>query len=90
MLRVKAHLGIMPLEREPELLEKPELETPRLRLPLQQHMGVPAAPLVKRGKRVKAGQIVAIPPDDQLGVGIHTPLAGKVEQLSSEEIIIKT
>lgn len=59
-------------------LRKALLETGRVRLPLKQHVGVPAVPTVTVGMRVKRGQLVAGIPDGQLGAPIHASIDGTV------------
>jgi Na+-translocating ferredoxin:NAD+ oxidoreductase RnfC subunit len=56
--------------------------TPRLvRLPLKQHVGEPARPVVSKGERVSAGQLVAEPPADSYGAKLHSPIEGQVVEL---------
>jgi Na+-translocating ferredoxin:NAD+ oxidoreductase RnfC subunit len=50
----------------------------RVALPLKQHVGAPANPVVKTGAKVKAGDVVAQPPEGKLGAPIHASIAGKV------------
>jgi len=54
------------------------IEPARVVLPLKQHVGAPAEPVVRVGSRVKAGDIVARPADGQLGAVIHASIAGQV------------
>ncbi|WP_036129506.1 electron transport complex subunit RsxC [Marinobacter nitratireducens] len=53
----------------------------RLVLPLQQHIGVPAEPLVHVGDRVLKGQKIA-DVTGGLGVPVHAPTSGIVEQIA--------
>jgi len=50
----------------------------RLRLPLKQHAGRPAEPVVAPGQRVRAGQLIARLPADGFGANLHAPLDGRV------------
>lgn len=50
----------------------------RVKLPLKQHAGAPAEPVVKCGDRVKAGDLVAAPEAGKLGARIHASIDGKV------------
>lgn len=75
--------GIHPSEFK-ELTEAKALEELPLPkeviLPLQQHIGAPAKPVVKPRDQVKAGQVVA----ESVGfvsVPIHTPISGKVKEI---------
>jgi len=55
----------------------------RVRIPLQQHIGAPATPTVKKGDRVRAGQVIGAAPDG-LGVPVHASIDGEVTTVSSE------
>jgi electron transport complex protein RnfC len=57
------------------------LEVPQtLYLPLIQHTGKPAKPLVKRGDEVKKGQKIA-EADGYISAAIHAPTSGKVKTI---------
>ncbi len=66
-----------------------EEETGRLTIPLRQHIGQPAAPVVKTGSKVKAGELIADVPAPQLGVGVHAPRTSEVISVNQEEIVIQ-
>ncbi len=65
------------------------LEPSRLVLPLKQSAGSPCQPIVKVGDRVSAGQLLAEPPSNALGANLHAPLAGKVREVNSQNIILE-
>ena len=46
-------------------------------LPLDQHAGTPAEPLVAPGARVRLGQLIAVP-DGEIGASLHSPVSGRV------------
>ncbi len=52
-------------------------------VPISQHIGKPAKPLVKKGDVVKAGQAVA-EPDGFISSPIHCSVSGKVKKITSE------
>ncbi len=52
---------------------------PEVRLPLQQHLGEPATPLVKKGDVVRRGQKIA--DGGATGVPIHASISGKVKPI---------
>jgi Na+-translocating ferredoxin:NAD+ oxidoreductase RnfC subunit len=53
----------------------------RVVLPLKQHAGTPAEPTVRAGERVRVGDLVARPPQGQLGAPIHASIDGTVRSI---------
>lgn len=71
---------------------------PRIIIPLQQHFGVPAIPLVRAQQEVVRGQPIAVQNGD-LSVAMHAPVTGIVEGIrlmptargpKNEAIVIRT
>src|ERR1035441_4862990 len=56
-------------------------------LPLKQHAGVPAVPVVKTGDRVRAGDLLAEPEAGKLGARIHASIGG-VARLTHDAVVI--
>ncbi len=56
-----------------KVLPPPDIAT----IPIAQHIGVPANPLVKKGDDVKAGQVIA-KPEGFVSAFIHSSVSGKV------------
>ncbi len=54
-------------------------------IPVKQHIGVPAEPVVKSGDSVKCGQLIAACPEGKLGTNIHASVNGTV--LSTGDMI---
>ncbi len=75
--RLIRKLGLASFENKGPLRDQPYAAS-RVTLPLKQHAGAPAVPAVKVGDRVNVGDVVARPPDGQLGAVIHASIAGKV------------
>lgn len=50
---------------------------PLLHIPLQQHIGAPAAPLVMRGETVKKGQLLARS-QGMISAPVHAPTSGRI------------
>ncbi len=50
---------------------------PLLHIPLQQHIGAPAEPLVRRGERVKKGQMLARS-QGAISAPVHAPTSGRI------------
>lgn len=51
-------------------------------VPLVQHLGKPAKPIVKKGSEVKAGEIIA-EQDGFISSPIHSPVSGKVSKITT-------
>ena len=58
-----------------------------IRLPLSQHLGTPATPIVSAGEHVRAGDIVADIPEGQLGARLHASIDGRVTSVGSEIVV---
>ncbi|MGB9876441.1 MAG: 4Fe-4S dicluster domain-containing protein [bacterium] len=58
-------------------------------LPLKQHAGAPAKPIVKVGDKVKRGDLIGEIPDGALGARLHSPIDGVVRSLTPEEVRIE-
>tara|TARA_R110002167_G_scaffold30636_1_gene101194 strand:+ start:3902 stop:6244 length:2343 start_codon:yes stop_codon:yes gene_type:complete len=79
------HGGIHPAENKRQSLQRPLERLPlpeRLILPLQQHIGAPAAPIVEIGDQVLKGQIIA-EPTGHVSVYLHAPTSGTVTAIGS-------
>jgi len=75
--QLKSRLGLEDYEAAAPLRHEPY--APELvRIPFQQHAGVPAQPLVKVGQTVKRGDMIGDVPEDQLGVPVHASIDGRV------------
>jgi Na+-translocating ferredoxin:NAD+ oxidoreductase RnfC subunit len=68
-------------------LKEPGYRPARVVLPLKQHAGAPAEPVVSSGTRVRAGDVVARPAKDALGAVIHASIDGVCE-ISKDQVII--
>jgi Na+-translocating ferredoxin:NAD+ oxidoreductase RnfC subunit len=64
------------------------LEPRRLVLPLKQSAGSACQPKVKAGERVSAGQIIGEPAPNALGAVLHAPLAGTVQEVTEQAIVL--
>ncbi|MFQ5646515.1 MAG: 4Fe-4S dicluster domain-containing protein [bacterium] len=84
---IKRRLGISKYNQELSFVRN-IAEVKSVRIPLLQHIGLPARPVVAEGSRVKKGQLLAAAPDRGLGVGVHASLSGKVTEINSHEIVI--
>ena len=57
-------------------------------LPMSQHIGAPAIPIVKAGDMVQAGEMVGKPADG-LSVAIHASISGKVMSVDKNAVTIQ-
>jgi Na+-translocating ferredoxin:NAD+ oxidoreductase RnfC subunit len=77
MRRLIARLGLGEFNNTGPLLD--QVFSPRnVNILLKQHAGVPAVPVVKCGDRVRAGDLLAVPPQGKLGARIHASIDGVV------------
>ena len=75
-----AHGGVHPLEHKDETAGLPIRRmpfAPKLVVPLSQHKGAPAKPIVKAGQEVVRGEPVAVA-DGYVSVPMHAPATGRV------------
>jgi Na+-translocating ferredoxin:NAD+ oxidoreductase RnfC subunit len=85
--RLYRQLGLAPYDR-PAAFADLRLQPGSVRLPLRQHIGAPARPTVSVGQRVKAGDVVATLPQQELGCPLHAGISGTVAAVSATEIVI--
>lgn len=70
-------------------LQEGAVETRRVVLPLKQHAGPPAEPVVRVGDKVKTGDPVAVPKEGSLGASIHASIDGRVVSMNGSIVIEK-
>ncbi|NLK07563.1 MAG: electron transport complex protein RnfC [Firmicutes bacterium] len=61
----------------------------RVTIPLKQHVGVPAEPLVQKGEIVEAGQLIGEPPVSALGASIHSSINGRISEVTEKAVVIQ-
>ena len=59
-----------------------------VRIPLQQHIGAPAQPLVTVGTVVTVGDLLADVPAGSLGAAIHASVAGEIIKITDQSVTI--
>ena len=79
-------LGIEEYDVPAYFVEK-KLFPDQVRLPLLQHLGLPAKAIVSIGQQVKAGEVVADMPKGKLGARIHASIDGRVKTIDGEIVI---
>ncbi len=82
MLKTFKKGGIHPEEnkltagKKIRVLPVPEM----VHIPVIQHLGMPARPIVKKGDKVKTGQLIA-EADGFVSAGVHSPVSGTVSKV---------
>jgi len=71
-------------------LDEQECVPKEVWVPLKQHTGVPSQPMVKKGDRVKRGDLIAAVPEGKLGANVHASVGGKVAEVNARQIRIRT
>lgn len=87
MERLMARLDLTKYDREAPLQDE-TADVKKVRIMLSQHIGAPAAAIVKPGDTVEAGQMIA-QPGKGLSVGIHASINGKITEVSDKFIVIE-
>ena len=66
------------------------IKVEKIKILLQQHIGKPAKTVVKKGEKVKEGQMIGQISDGELGANIHSSINGKVAEVAEEYILIES
>lgn len=85
--RLIARMGLSAYNR-PALFNPLALAPERVTLPLRQHLGAPAQPVVRPGDRVTRGQPVARMAQGALGADVHASMDGTVDAVGDSAIRI--
>ncbi len=86
--RLLKHIGLTKYNVEAPISDE-KVDCKRLTLSLRQGIGAPAECIVKKGDKVSLGQMIASPPKEALGTGLHSPVDGKVVLVNDDYIIIE-
>ena len=85
--RIAARAGVLThYDREPEGVVG--FVPDRLVIPLKQHIGAAALPVVRAGEDIPPGGLVAQCPPEKLGANVHCGVAGRVEEVGGEAITV--
>lgn len=60
----------------------------KVTLPVRQHIGAPAKPVIQVGDKVTKGQLLAEMAEGQLGVPLHASITGFVQHIDDQNIVI--
>ncbi|MFC1564550.1 4Fe-4S dicluster domain-containing protein [candidate division KSB1 bacterium] len=86
--KLTQRLGLKPYNK-PAPFKNIEIKPEMVTIPLKQHVGEKAKPVVDTGARVERCDIIANVPEDKLGVPIHASIGGKVTYIDNEVIKIE-
>ena len=73
----------------PALFEDRSINPSLVTIPLQQHVGSPARPVVSKGESVDGGQMIADIPEGELGAPVHASIQGSVREVTDTTIVIE-
>lgn len=85
--RLAARLDLTKYDK-PAPFEDTTPTTKLVKIPMRQHIGAPATPIVSVGDTVKKGQLIG-EPKDGLSVAIHCSIDGVVQKVSDKEVVVK-
>ena len=86
--RLIARLGLTEWEDQACPLDAADYQPERVSIPLKQHVGVPAEPVVSVGDGVAVGDLVARIPEGKLGANIHASIAGRIAAIDGNAVEI--
>ena len=84
--RLMNKLGLTEFQNIGPLEDRP-LNPRRVTLPLRQHVGAAALPVVRAGEKVRIGDVIASPQEGALGAPIHSSIDGVVENVNGSVVI---
>ena len=85
--QLRKRLKLEEYERETPFLQ-PEFHPASVRIPMKQHAGQAASPVVAVGARVKKGQTVGRVEEGKLGADVHSSIAGTVRAVTADLVEI--
>lgn len=85
--RLLERLAVTKYDTHPQFYSG-ELQTKEVKIPLQQHLGEPAEPVVGAGDRVKKGDVIGEIPKEALGARVHASMDGTVKSVDETQIVI--
>lgn len=85
--RLAARLDLTKYDK-PAPFEDTTPTTKLVKIPMSQHIGAPATPIVSVGDTVKKGQLIG-EPKDGLSVAVHCSIDGVVQKVSDKEVVVK-
>ncbi len=86
--RLMERLEVTRYDTHPPFYEG-EVQVKKVSIPLQQHLGKPALPVVKAGDRVKKGELIGEIPEGALGARVHASIDGTIEAVDENIVITR-
>jgi Na+-translocating ferredoxin:NAD+ oxidoreductase RnfC subunit len=86
IVRLIARLGLARYDT-PAPLTEATARFDRVRLPLKQHVGLPARPVVQVGDHVHIGDLVADAPANTVSARVHASISGSVREVTDAIVI---
>lgn len=86
IFKLTRKLGLTPYDVHADF-EDIKIEPDQVRLPLSQHIGQPAQPIVKVGDMVRIGQLIGEVPERKPGANVHASINGRVRSVENEIVI---
>jgi Na+-translocating ferredoxin:NAD+ oxidoreductase RnfC subunit len=80
-------LGVAKYDKSPPIYVEEKLKATEVQVPMSQHIGAPAIPIVKVGDEVVENQMIAKAAEG-LSVPHYAPITGKVIYVDSKTIVI--
>ena len=88
MSRLVARMGLKKYDIPAPLVDV-EIPARSLKVLLAQGIGAPAIPAVKAGDKVEAGQLIGAYDAQKLGTSVHSPMDGRVKEVTDSYVIIE-
>ncbi len=85
--RLTSRLQLKVYDR-PAPLTKQQAPVKEVTIPLKQHIGAPAQPVVKTRQKVRAGQLLGEIPKGTLGARVHASISGTVKKVNNDCVVI--
>lgn len=85
--RLRARLGLEPYNKPAPIVDT-SFKFKKVKIALSQHIGAPSVAVVKKGDKVGKNQLIAVAPENALGVSIHSSVDGTVTEITNKFIVI--
>jgi Na+-translocating ferredoxin:NAD+ oxidoreductase RnfC subunit len=86
--RLMERLEVAQYDVHPPFWEE-DIQIKQVVIPLQQHLGQPAVPVVRTGDRVTIGDLIGEIPEGALGARIHASIDGTIEAVDENVVITR-